>query len=150
MVCLYTGFGDVILELKKKPDPKLLHDTCTGLDGRDDKLLQWIMTRASPACSPTTTPWSSSRQPHEQAQPHASLPLHQHCLFKNGIHLGELFYFSSSRAGCASTSATASCSPPRRCACPARSARRRRGRHGMNKVAIVTGGTSGIGAATAT
>ena len=29
MVCLYTGFGDVILELKKKADPKLLHGTCS-------------------------------------------------------------------------------------------------------------------------
>ena len=22
------------------------------------------------------------------------MPLHEHCLFKNGIHLGEMFYFS--------------------------------------------------------
>jgi hypothetical protein len=41
-VCFYTGFADVILELKKNPDPKLLHETCTGLDGRDEKLLQWV------------------------------------------------------------------------------------------------------------
>ena len=25
---------------------------------------------------------------------HAMLPLHEHCLFKNGIHLGELWYFT--------------------------------------------------------
>ena len=31
-------------------------------------------------------PWST--------QSHAMLPLHQHCLFKNGIHLGELWYFT--------------------------------------------------------
>src|SRR5256885_14081363 len=42
MVCLYTGFADVLLEMKKKPDAKLLHQTCTGLDSRDDRLLQWI------------------------------------------------------------------------------------------------------------
>src|SRR5687767_4517303 len=42
MVCFYTGFADVILELNKNPDPKLLHHTCSGLDSRDDKLLQWI------------------------------------------------------------------------------------------------------------
>ena len=36
MLCLYTGFADVILELKKNPDPKLLHGTCSGLDGRDE------------------------------------------------------------------------------------------------------------------
>ena len=49
MVCLYTGFADVVLELKKNPDPKLLHNTCCGLDGRDDKLLQWI-TDSGLAC----------------------------------------------------------------------------------------------------
>ena len=26
--------------------------------------------------------------------PHALMPLHEHCLFKNGIHLGELWYLS--------------------------------------------------------
>jgi hypothetical protein len=30
------------MELKKNPDPKLLHNTCTGLDSRDEKLLQWV------------------------------------------------------------------------------------------------------------
>ena len=25
--------------------------------------------------------------------PHAMMPLHEHCLFKNGIHLGEMWYF---------------------------------------------------------
>ena len=34
----------------------------------------------------STTPW--------KATSHAMLPLHEHCLFKNGIHLGELWYFT--------------------------------------------------------
>src|ERR671919_150813 len=42
MVCFYTGFADVILELRKNPDAKLLHGTCSGLDGRDERLLEWI------------------------------------------------------------------------------------------------------------
>src|SRR6185369_9123750 len=42
MVCLYTGFADVLLEMNKKPDPKLVNETCSGLQGRDEKLLQWI------------------------------------------------------------------------------------------------------------
>ena len=96
MVCLYTGFADVVLEMKKKPDAKLLNETCTGLQGRDAKLLQWI-SDSGLACLladnyaveliaggltdplPKTQPW---------------LPLHEHCLFKNGIHLGEMFYFT--------------------------------------------------------
>jgi len=42
IVCLHTGFAEVLLELKKNPSPELLHNTCTGLDGRDEKLLRWI------------------------------------------------------------------------------------------------------------
>ena len=97
MVCLYTGFADVLLEMQKKPDAKLVNQTCTGLQGRDAKLLQWI-TDSGLACLladnyaveliatgltdplPKTQPW---------------LPLHEHCLFKNGIHLGEMWYFTA-------------------------------------------------------
>src|SRR5712692_1257537 len=95
MVCLYTGFADVILESKKNPDAKLLHGTCSGLDGRDARLLEWI-SDSGLACLiadnyaveliPTslTTP-----------KPHALMPLHEHCIFKNGIHLGELWYLTA-------------------------------------------------------
>ena len=95
MVCLYTGFADVILELRKNPDAKLLHGTCAGLDGRDPRLLEWI-SDSGLACLiadnyaveliPTslTTP-----------KPHALMPLHEHCIFKNGIHLGELWYLTA-------------------------------------------------------
>ncbi|MDX1377067.1 MAG: cyclase family protein, partial [Burkholderiales bacterium] len=94
MVCLYTGFADVILELRKNPDPKLLHNTCSGLDGRDDKLLAWI-TDSGLAClladnyAVEIIPTSLTRP-----APHAMMPLHEHCLFKNGIHLGEMWYLS--------------------------------------------------------
>jgi|SRR5438105_13605353 len=94
MLCFYTGFADVILELEKRPDPKLLHGTCSGLDGRDERLLQWI-TDSGVACliadnfAVELIPTSLTKPP-----PHALMPLHEHCLFKNGIHLGELWYLS--------------------------------------------------------
>jgi kynurenine formamidase len=94
IVCLYTGFADVILELKKNPDPKLLHNTCTGLDGRDSKLLQWITDSGLAVLAADnyaveiipSSPWKPLQ--------HAAMPLHEHCLFKNGIHLGEMWYFT--------------------------------------------------------
>jgi kynurenine formamidase len=94
IVCLHTGFAELVLELKKNPDPELLHNTCTGLNGRDEKLLQWISDSGLAVLAAdnyavelfSTTPW--------KAETHAMLPLHQHCLFKNGIHLGELWYFT--------------------------------------------------------
>jgi hypothetical protein len=94
MLCLYTGFADVILELNRKPDPKLLHGTCTGLDGRDDRLLDWI-SESGLACliadnyAVEIIPTSLTRP-----APHALMPLHEHCIFKNGIHLGELWYLT--------------------------------------------------------
>jgi hypothetical protein len=94
MVCLYTGFADVLLEMKKKPDAKLLHQTCTGLDGRDEQLLEWI-SQSGLACliadnyAVEIIPTSLTRP-----KPHALFPLHEHCLFKNGIHLGELWYLT--------------------------------------------------------
>jgi kynurenine formamidase len=96
MVCIYTAFADVLLEMKKKPDAKLVNETCTGLDGRDAKLLQWI-SDSGLACLladnyAVELIQGSLTDPLPRKQPW--LPLHEHCLFKNGIHLGEMFYFT--------------------------------------------------------
>ncbi len=94
MVCLHTGFSEMLLELKKQPDPKLLHGTCSGLDGRDDKLLQWI-SDSGLACLIADN-YAVELIPSSifKPKPHAAMPLHEHCLFKNGIHLGEMFYLT--------------------------------------------------------
>ena len=94
IVCLHTGFAELVLELKKNPTPELLHNTCTGLDGRDGKLLQWVSDSGLAVLAAdnyavelfSTVPWKTTS--------HAMLPLHEHCLFKNGIHLGELWYLT--------------------------------------------------------
>ena len=41
-VLLRTGFDEVILEGNKKPDAQTLETSCTGLDGGDPRLQQWI------------------------------------------------------------------------------------------------------------
>jgi hypothetical protein len=94
IVCVHTGFAEMLLELKRNPTPELLHHTCTGLDGRDERLLRWISDSGLSMLAAdnyavelfSTTPW--------KAASHAMLPLHEHCLFKNGIHLGELWYLT--------------------------------------------------------
>lgn len=93
-VCFYTGFADVILELKQKPDPHLLHNTCTGLDGRDDKLLQWVTDCGCAALIADNYAVEILPLSPFKPLPHALLPLHEHCLFKNGIHLGEIWYLT--------------------------------------------------------
>src|ERR1041385_7979842 len=94
MVCLYTGFADLMLEMRKQPDAKLLHASCSGLDGRDPRVLNWISDSglailASDNYAVEIIPVSLSRP-----KPAALMPLHEHCLFKNGIHLGEMWYLT--------------------------------------------------------
>lgn len=50
MVCLRTGFAQVLLEMDRSPDPTVVHNVCAGLDGRDDRLQQWVTD--SGACRP--------------------------------------------------------------------------------------------------
>jgi kynurenine formamidase len=93
MVCLHTGFAQLILEMQKKPDLHQLEHSCAALDGRDRKLLQWITdsglvaliadnyaVEAHPAVSHPGTC--------------ATLPLHEHCLFKLGVNLGEIWHLT--------------------------------------------------------
>ncbi|HSG76682.1 MAG TPA: cyclase family protein [Burkholderiales bacterium] len=93
-VCFYTGFADVLLELKKNPDPQLIHNTCTGLEGRDDRLLQWITDSGCAALIADNYAVEIIPASPFKPLPHALMPLHEHCLFKNGIHLGEIWYLT--------------------------------------------------------
>lgn len=94
MVCLYTGFADVILELNRNPDPKLLHGTCSGLDGRDERLLEWISDSGLACLLADNYAVELIPTGFAKPKPRALMPLHEHCIFKNGIHLGEMWYFT--------------------------------------------------------
>ncbi len=92
ILCLWTGLDRKILQMNKQPDESL-KKSCAVLNGHDKRLLQWITDSGIsaiasdnlavenlgieiPDCSTTT------------------LPLHEHCLFKLGIHLGELWFLA--------------------------------------------------------
>ena len=96
MVCVHTGFADTLLSMNRQPDVERLHETGTGLDGWDSKLLNWIVD-VKLACLLADNPAvelvvPKLQTPTPMRQPR--LPLHEHCLFKNGIHLGELWYLT--------------------------------------------------------
>lgn len=97
MVCLHTGFAETLLAMRKQPDLKHLHETGSGLDGSDTRLLNWI-TDSRLACliadnlAVELMPGVSLKGTAPLRGPR--LPLHEHCLFKNGIHLGELWWLT--------------------------------------------------------
>ncbi|MEE9302058.1 MAG: cyclase family protein [Alphaproteobacteria bacterium] len=90
MLCFHTGFADMLLEMKKKPDEESLQNSCAVLDGRDERLLEWI-TACGAAVLIADNYAVEAYPPREGTGRCALLPLHEHCLFKLGIHLGELW-----------------------------------------------------------
>lgn len=93
MVCFYTGFGDVILSLGGAPDAASLEGSCAVLDGRDDNLLRWI-TDSGLAVLIADNYAVEAVPSRPGTGRHAAMPLHNHCLFKLGVPLGEIWHLS--------------------------------------------------------
>ncbi len=92
ILCLYTGFADRLQAMAGDPDPEVLHGSYAVLDGRDRGLLQWISDSGIAALAADN--YAVEGVPAKQVDgPCAALPLHEHCLFKLGLPLGELWYF---------------------------------------------------------
>jgi kynurenine formamidase len=88
---LYTGYDALLLSMNKNPDREVIAKSCPALDGFDQKLLQWVSDSGVVAiCSDHL----SVEQEHLPPPPGAvtSMGLHELCLFKQGIFLGELWY----------------------------------------------------------
>ena len=94
MVLLRTGFSELVLDMNRKPDEARLHQSCAALDGSDHRLLQWIAESGLTALIADN--YAVERHPPRNAPTdgsrHAVLPVHELCLFKLGIPLGELWY----------------------------------------------------------
>ncbi len=91
MLLLHTGWTGLIMQMNKHPDMEVLDNACVGLDGRDDKLLQWISDSGISALiadNYAVEYWPP--KPREGRRP--MIPLHEHCLFKLGLPLGEIWW----------------------------------------------------------
>lgn len=95
ILCLHTGLADLIIQMGGAPDPNILHNSCGVLDGDDPRLLEWI-TRSGLAAIAADNYAVESYSPPQTGRriSRSVLPLHEHCLFKNGIPLGELWHLS--------------------------------------------------------
>ena len=90
MVCLHTGFAQVLIEMNGTPDKQIVENTCSVLDGRDARLLQWITdTELAALIADNYAVEAHPATSHNGCC--ATLPLHEHCLFKLGVNLGEIW-----------------------------------------------------------
>jgi kynurenine formamidase len=82
------------MDMGGDPDPDVLHTACSVLDGRDPQLLQWISdTNIVALCADNYAVEGHPAKP-ANSECCAMLPLHEHCLFKLGIPLAELWYLT--------------------------------------------------------
>jgi kynurenine formamidase len=91
LVLLRTGFAEVLVGMNRAPDKARLDATGCVLDGRDERLLQWITDSGVAALCADN--YAVEAYPAREALGRRpALPLHQHCLFKLGVPLGELWW----------------------------------------------------------
>lgn len=91
MVCIRTGTVRMIYEMQKNPDNDLLRNSCAKLDGRDERLLEWITESGLVAIISDNIAVEASPSRPCEGHDCTLLPLHAHCLFKLGVHLGEMW-----------------------------------------------------------
>jgi len=89
---VHTGYGDAVLAGNRNPDHELLARTGACLDGTDEKLLNWIEESGIVAICADNDAVEEVDPNLEVKSQYGLLPLHDRCLFKLGIHLGEYWW----------------------------------------------------------
>jgi hypothetical protein len=91
MVCLHTGFSTALLAMGGDPDLDRLSQTGAVLDGSDERLQRWVDESGLAVLIADNYAVEAVPGAAREGR-HPFLPLHELCLFKLGIHLGELWY----------------------------------------------------------
>lgn len=90
-LCIYTGYADLLLR-----DGAAVSDAelaaCPGLDGKDRALLDWI-DRSGIAAICADNSMVEKVDGLTRCAGTAMMPLHEFCLVRLGIHLGEFWWF---------------------------------------------------------
>ena len=91
IVLFHTGWTGKVWEMEGNPDHGVLHGSCTALEGRDPRLQEWI--RDSGLVALVADNYAVERAPSRTGDgQRAMLPIHELCLFKLGIPLGEIWW----------------------------------------------------------
>lgn len=93
ILCVHTGFAEYLLSHEAVLSAELAHVGAV-LDGRDQELLEWISTSGISALVADNVAIEERRSALATGEVGPLLPLHEHCLFKLGLHLGELWHLT--------------------------------------------------------
>lgn len=93
MVCLHTGFAQLLLDGVPRTAEDLAQ-ACPVLDGSDRQLHEWISATRIAVLAADNVAIESRPAAPEAGYTGPLLPLHEHCLFKRGVHLGELWHLT--------------------------------------------------------
>lgn len=93
ILCLWTGLDEMILRMAGNPDVTL-KNSCAVLDGHDPRLLNWITDSGIAAIASDNLAVEAVGKKLPEDYRGSTLPLHEHCLFKLGLPLGELWHLA--------------------------------------------------------
>lgn len=94
VLCFRTGFDRALLRRYDDPSAPFDQYRCAGLDGRDDRLLRWITDSGAVALVSDNEAVETIPDPTTIHGRGTRFPIHNLCLFKLGMPLGELFLLS--------------------------------------------------------
>lgn len=94
VLCFRTGFDRVLLANYADPAFPIDPHFCSGLDGFDERLLEWIDDCGAAALVSDNEAVEYMPNFERETRDGIRVPLHHHCLFKLGIPLGEYFLLS--------------------------------------------------------
>lgn len=93
ILCLWTGLDQMIMKMQGNPDSSITK-ACAVLNGWDDKLLNWIIDSNIAAIASDNLAVEAVGKELPLGYIGSNLPIHELCLFKLGVHLGELWYLA--------------------------------------------------------
>jgi hypothetical protein len=94
ILCVHTGLAAMALALSAADDHTPLRNACAVLDGTDARLLKWIDDAGIAAIAADNHAVEERRHALPPGATGPLLPLHELCLVKLGIPLGEMWHLT--------------------------------------------------------